>query len=711
MKHKTLVVVLVFALVMSTLTACSQPEEVKPILNVTTDYQDQLEPEKAPELTQVPIADETVPLEFDGPTWNDLRLIYGLDKLPTPSPTPTPAPDQITVEVDTTPKEELDKSGHLTTKYHITPVKVKKKNYLYVKGQWYITNDDLYIKGHVNNKCSAENFRKGPSTGNEVIRTIKRDAPVYIYEAAWMSDGSVWYKTVDPSDGTQGWQHSYYIDIDDDQKVFTNLSKIEFILNEGLVPSAVPTQKPDKTPSTIPTLVPTTTDKPTVTPTPRPTTVVITSEPTSTPKPTPAPTKIVITGTPAVTPTAKPTATSAPTTKINPPYGADAINDPTKEYYQSKVKKAFEKAGFTNIELKATPYDKAVGQPEGLVYRITIANNGSFSKDTTFYKDAEVVIWYYSRKDSVVNPTPTPTATPIPTTTPSPTPTPVYDANIRFSPYDSSELTGTNGTIMYKDEVEKAYKNAKFTRISLIPTKYDSKVGQPEGMVYKVEIGGSSGFTKTTQFFKDSDVNIYYYTRANIGQTGDDIDKITSPYDSSVFKANISSDEYLKTSVTNTYISAGFSNFEYEATYYNPTIGQPEGMVYRVDIAGQGGFTTDTMFYKDAKVKIFYYTRNAVTPYTNKQCLNMSPQNLIPTLVNNGWIHIEVNGIVYNVNDPNNGKPIYEFILSEYGNKPIYYVTIYDEKGYTLPGIASNGFEANRECSTSYKFVMNVTTE
>lgn len=406
---------------------------------------------------------------------------------------------------------------------------------------------------------------------------------------------------------------------------------------------------------------------PTATPTP-------TSTPTPTPKPTKAPSY-------PSTPIYKPTAT--PTPKVDAgmaaaPYGANDITS-SKTMNVNTVVNAFKKAGFTNVVKESKYYDPNVGQPEGTVYEVEVANSRWYSKGDTFYKDAKVIVFYYTR---------IPSASDIPVATPTPTPKPI-DPNVCKSPYDAGEFTNSSSSVtLYINDVERAYKAAGFTNVNIFADPYNPQVGQPEGMVYSVEIGGSTSFTTETTYYKDSVVNIHYYTRKGISGTGtqdsDDVDKVSSPLASTVFTDNSNASQYLLDTTLSMFTKAGFTNISTQPIHYDPTVGQPEGMVKYIEIAGSRNYTLSNKFYKDAAVVIYYYTRKPVTPYSNKECMTKNIQQLVKDFREAGFS--DKNILVYGSDLATNKN-----ILDEYGNaRPeiVYIVYKARENGYNTTKFA-----------------------
>lgn len=895
------------------LAGCSllgKVESVEPITEINTSYQSQLNPTQVVANDAIIMADETIPLEFDGPTWTELREKYGLS-VPITETTviEKPLPDE--------PVEQLDSSGLLETLAIETPMKADDgKEYILIKGQWYLFDKENGVKAYVNNKCDALNFRVGPSVGNAIITSYRTNAEVKIFKAAHMSDNSTWYY-VKQANGDTGWQHSYYLNIADGEKIkpattdilelikptekvevitivnhdasghlktrkytevgpayletgytfiaptrlwcyngagytndrimsveagtvlqvlgkaemsngltwyrvkwqvevdvvdteetegferveketaqitstptpveneevtavttlpswqkvmngnspteddnvvaadiikyitdkystgtlraditnsadmdgfeclegacedqitvdeyknnfFTELdaeiaeldgqyltdfnvivkqldnkakegetfTNIYVIFNKSDEKPAEKAPEPAPTPEAAPTQKPDTDEEtgmvkvikeytgyidynvekllgveeirdmyglmPTATPTP-------TATPIPTAKPTKAPS--------SYTPTYKPTATHTPKVESGMaavPYSASEITG-SKTMTVNNVVKAFKNAGFTNVTKESKYYDPNVGQPEGTVYDVEVANSRWYSKGDTFYKDAKVVVYYYTR---------VPSATDAPKVTPTPTPRPV-DPNVCKSPYSAGEFTNSTGATLYINDVERAYKKAGFTNVNIFADPYNPQIGQPEGMVYSVEIGGSTSFTTETTYYKDSVVNIHYYTRKGISGTGtqdsDDVDKVSSPLASTVFTDNSNASQYLLDTTLSMFTKAGFTNISTFPVHYDATIGQPEGMVKYIEIAGSRNYTLSNKFYKDAEVVIYYYTRKPVTPYTSKESMTKSITQLVQDFEKAGFSKKNIE--IYGSNLAEN-----EYLLDEYGN-------------------------------------------
>lgn len=427
---------------------------------------------------------------------------------------------------------------------------------------------------------------------------------------------------------------------------------VEKLLTDAQLRDMYGLPEPTATPTPRPTVKPTPTPKPVAKPTPKPTV-----KPTSTPTPT-----IGLTPTPTLAPG-----------MVAPPFNSTDITA-NKIMKVDDVVRQLRKAGFSNIATKAKYYDEAVGQPEGTVYTVSIANSTYFSMNQPFYKDAQVVVTYYTRTEVV---TPTPTATPTPTEAP-------LDPNVCRSPYDSSDFGSNAEKTYYFNDIEKAYRKAGFNNINVYADPYNPQIGQPEGMVYKIEIGGSTSFTTKTTYYKDTVVNIHYYTRNGISGSGtadaDNVDKVSSPVASTVFTDNSNASQYLLNTTIEMFAKAGFTNISSVPVYYNTTIGQPEGMVKYIEIAGSRNFTLSEKFYKDAAVKIYYYTRMPVTPLSSKECENLTVKALIDRLKKNGFA--EKNITIYGMSIENN-----DWLIDEYGNKRVNSVSLsyrVYKNGYTI---------------------------
>lgn len=953
----------------SLLAGCSmfgKVEPVVPITDVNTSYVNQLNPSPAAGEDKIIMADETVPLEFDGPTWTELRIKYGLS---------VPVTETTTIEVPlpTEPVEQLDESGLLETMAIEDPMDADDGNkYILLKGQWYLFDESEGIHAYINEKCGALNFRVGPSTGNKIITSYRRNTEVQIYRAAHMSDNSTWYY-VKQANGDMGWQHSYYISIKDTENIkpatvdilgltkstesievttivnhdssghtstkkytpvsekykllgytveaptrlwcytgagysndrimsveagtelqvlgkaemsngltwyrvkwtmevevidteetqhyerveaetpeptkvpdieetqpieeetsvnvpdatnVTALSSWQKLLNledtaedrnvitnelltemkdhwpdakhdetlkdagnkkiyvmleaknekvadikelraawynklvtvvEGkdisaynvytvvkynndleryetkvcLVYELIDAAPIDNTEETQPVEEPTTSvdkkdsadknagDKKTDSEAPTKITVIkeyigyidynveklltdeeiadmygytVTIKPTATPTVKATPTSTAtITRKPTVTPkpTSKPRVTVTPTPVLDEgmvasPYNSSDVEKFTSTTVNTVVTK-LKKAGFSNIETIAAYYDPDIGQSEGLVYQIKIANTTRFTTGQAFYKDAKVVVYYYTR---VVNVTPAPAIT---TSAP-------LDPNICKSPYNSSVFSSTVSATYYVSTVEAAFREAGFTNVNTYAEPYNPQIGQPEGMVYTVEVGGSTRYTTDTTYYKDTVVNIRYYTRQGISGTGnqgsDNVDKVSSPLASTVFADNSNSGQYLLDTTLNLYTNAGFTNVQTVAIYYDVKIGQPEGMVKYITIAGSRNFTLSNKYYKDAEVVIYYYTRKQLTPYSNDEVVGMSVDSVVSELLQHGFelsnIYIwgmqlsENDWVLDEYSDSDVSSMEFAYKIRKYGTESWQYISKYDA-GMTLP--------------------------
>ena len=927
MRRKILTALVIMGTLMM-LVGCSMFGEVEPVVPITdinSSYVNQLNPSPIAGDNTIVMADETVALEFDGPTWTELRVKYGLS-------VPLVGTTTIEVPIPTEPVEQLDKSGLLETMAIEKPMDADDGNkYILLKGQWYLYNKTDGVHAYINNKCGALNFRVGPSTGNKILTSYKRNTKVQVYMAAHMSDNSTWYY-VKQENGDMGWQHSYYINIEETEKVkpatadilgltkptystetitvinhdtsghlwtkkytevdeqykevgytfvaptrlwcytgagYTNdrimsveagtplqvLGKAEMSngltwyrvkwsievevvdteeteqyerVDESTTQTNTDTEKsktqtvvntPDVTDvTTLPswqkllnqedtsedrvvianelleemrelwpnaihnpqlkdagnkkifvmleaetedvadaaelraswynklvavleekdikaynvysivkyntdlernetkvclvyelvTAAPTNSTSSTVTTPgligettkqtedaePEMITVIkeyigyidynvekkltneqiaemyghtVTVAPTSVPtvKATPTPVitsaaKPTVTPKPKVTATPKPKVTVTPTPTLDKgmvaaPYNSSDVEKFTSTTATTVVAK-LKKAGFVNIETVATYYDPNVGQPEGLVYQIKIANSTRFTEGQAFYKDAKVIVYYYTR---IVNATPTPTN--IPATQ--------LDPNICKSPYNSSVFgSSTSSATYYVSTVEAAFRKAGFTNVNTYAEPYNPQIGQPEGMVYTVEVGGSTRYTTDTTYYKDTVVNIRYYTREGISGTGnqgsDNVDKVSSPLASTVFTDNSNSGQYLLDTTLNLYKNAGFTNVRTAAIYYDTTIGQPEGMVKYVTIAGSKSFTLSNKYYKDAEVIIYYYTRKQLTPYSNEDVIGVNIGSVVAELQQHGFTLSDI--YLWGMQLSEN-----EWVLDEYYRSPV----------------------------------------
>lgn len=951
MRKKLLVILLLLSMLIS-LVGCSlfgTVQHVDPLTDINSSYISQLNPVDVDADSNIIMADETVSMEFDGVTWTELRKKYGLD-------VPLEQTSTLQRPIEQVEVEQLDTTGYLQTMAIEIPMLADNgKEYILLKGQWYLYDDAYGVSAFINDKSGTLNFRTGPSVKNTIITSYKSATPIRVYKAAHMSDNSTWYY-VKQENGDMGWQHSYYINIDEnaitkpstadlvgivkpteetetvininhdrsgrlytrsytevqpefltdenlfiaptrlwcydgagytnerimaveagtpmyilgkaemsngltwyrtkwfmdvdviatdetlaileqqrqeqlealkakqnthdvvkytptildkedltvafnkliklqdteaerelvvtdllnqmnyfwpdagydknlkdagDKKVFVMLEADTEQINDGLelrdawinrlknivqseniaaynvyaiqrlngdfdryetkvclvlslgetktidetqieLPpieiredgmitikkeyigyidyniekfynteqlmamyglTPTPTITSTPTPTAAVTVTPVPTSKPSnigdtdkyITPTPKPTT---TSKPTATPKPT-ATTK------PTATPTSKPTATPTPTVEKGMalvPYNANDIYA-AKTLNIKTVEQAFKKAGFSNIKKQAVLYDPNIGQPEGTVFEVLVANTFNYRKDDAFYKDALVLISYYTRK-------PSPTSSPI--VSPTPTEMPL-DPNVCKSPYSSSAFTDTTGNTHYLENVEKAYKDAGFTNVNIFADPYNPQIGQPEGLVYRVEIGGSHNFTVDTTYYKDTVVNIHYYTRKGISGTGnqssDDVAKVSSPLASSVFTDDSNASQYLLNTTLNMYAKAGFTNISSVPVYYDVIIGQPEGMVKFIEIAGSGSYELSDKFYKDAEVVIYYYTRRAIAPVSSEECTSLSIGQIVNLFTSYGLS--KKNVLIYGANIAENPS-----LLAEYSKLRVSYLHI-----------------------------------
>lgn len=210
MQKQTYTLLIGLIILSLSLSSCNNPlgtvEKVEAITSVNTDYRSQLNAAPIQEQEDIiRMADETIPLEFDGPTWAELRVMYGLS-----------VPDfnfNVKTETPLAEVEQLDPTEHLITLAIEEPLEADDgKYYILLKGDWYEFDKTTGISAYVNNKCEALHFRQGPSTVNTILDILKSDTFVNIYKAAHMSDGSTWYY-VKKTDGTLGWQHSYYLNL------------------------------------------------------------------------------------------------------------------------------------------------------------------------------------------------------------------------------------------------------------------------------------------------------------------------------------------------------------------------------------------------------------------------------------------------------------------------------------------------------------------
>lgn len=196
-----------------TLTGCAggwSVKEVTPVPGIGQLYESQLTPSTLPSMEDEHImADESVPREFEGPTWQEYRERYGLK-----TPTFTSGSQQTIEALEQV--EQLDGSKLLNTLAIEDPTVCSDNcSYLLLKGDWFKLDDTDSVPAYVNTKAAALNFRKGPSTGNEIIDSFAPNTTVYVMRSAHMSDGSTWYY-VRTEDGRFGWQHSYYLNIKPD---------------------------------------------------------------------------------------------------------------------------------------------------------------------------------------------------------------------------------------------------------------------------------------------------------------------------------------------------------------------------------------------------------------------------------------------------------------------------------------------------------------
>ena len=213
MKLRFLILVILTTLV-SLLQGCKEVNTVEPVTDVNTNYHSQLNPKPVGEHEEnIVMADETVAKEFDGLTWYELRILYGLS-VPNMSYN-TSIYEEIVIEPE--PVEQLDKTGYLETMAIETPMEGDDgKYYILLKGEWYEFNEETGVRATVYN-CGALNFREGPSTKNTILDCLYAKTTVYVFKAAHMSDNSTWYY-VRQNDGTEGWQHSYYLNIHNSMK-------------------------------------------------------------------------------------------------------------------------------------------------------------------------------------------------------------------------------------------------------------------------------------------------------------------------------------------------------------------------------------------------------------------------------------------------------------------------------------------------------------
>lgn len=407
-------------------------------------------------------------------------------------------------------------------------------------------------------------------------------------------------ESVKPSDDTEDTEHEMITVIKEyigyiDYNVEKTMDVEEIRDMYGLDPTPTPTPTPK------PTATPTPTKKPSApknTPTPKPT-----KAPTNTPKPT---------HTPTPTPMAD---------MVIVPFSSVDVSG-SMNVKKDDVYKRLAAAGFTNITTEAIYYDPNIGQPEGTVLNVMIANSTYYKLGETFYQDARVVIRFYTRKplpSATPSPTPTPRPTSTPTPTPTPTPMPRPKEGQAAIPFASTIVErGYNIFDDNADYIWNALYKAGFTNVNYEEVYYDPEIGQPEGLIKQIKVGKDTTYLKGQVYYKDVQIVIYYYTHwkaeptkaptptpVPIGQ-----DQCRSPYNSSVFYDSKST--LYVDGVAATYKAAGFTNVNVYADPYNPLVGQPEGLVHRVEIAGSSSFTTDTVFYKESVVNIRYYTRKGI---------------------------------------------------------------------------------------------------
>ncbi len=158
--------------------------------------------------------------------------------------------------------------------------------------------------------------------------------------------------------------------------------------------------------------------------------------------------------------------------EISVPISSDDLGE--KQY--DEVKKLFKDAGFTNIEfneVKDLPVEDI--SKSGIVSSITINGNNQFSKEDSFFPEAEIVIEYHSA--------------------------------LEISPSkDAHEYWYEN----YED-VKNELASCGFTNIRTQSTVESSFWGNETGDVYSVSIGGYSSFDSDWSFKPDAEVIIKYY--------------------------------------------------------------------------------------------------------------------------------------------------------------------------------------------------------
>lgn len=421
-----------------------------------------------------------------------------------------------------------------------------------------------------------------------------------------------------------------------DYNVEKLLTEEEILDMYGVAPTATPTPTAKLTPTPKPTTKPVK-----VTPTPKPTIKL-----TPTPKPTKAPTPTIV-AKPTPTVTFAPTVTPIPSDMAAVPISSNELTNNNTSLKLEAVKKLFKNAGFTNVQAEPKMYDTEIGQPEGLVYQVSVAGRTYYNKNDVFYEDAKVIIRYYTRKpELIITPSPSPTATPRPTATPTPRPTltpmPTPKAGEVAAPFDSSIVDAGFNLFDDSDFIWKELYDAGFYNIEYEEVYYDPAVGQPEGLIKQIKIGRDTSFRKGQIYYKDVQVIIYYYTHYKAKPTATPTpttapissSQCRSPYNSSVFTNNTTT-LYVE-GVAATYKAAGFTNVSVYADPYNPIVGQPQGMVKNVSIAGSTSFTQDSKFFKDASVVITYYTR-IYTSQSSEEMLTLSLDELLTALTNAGF--------------------------------------------------------------------------
>lgn len=184
------------------------------------------------------------------------------------------------------------------------------------------------------------------------------------------------------------------------------------------------------------------------------------------------------------------------TAEITPPIDITELGE---ENY-TEVKKAFEEAGFTNIEKKVIKdlTEDRLNEKE-IVTAISIGDNSSFTKEDKFMADTKVVIEYHSEKE--------------------------IEVPESSSDYDNRDY----------QEVVKSFEDLGFKNIKTETATSFWEDGNNE--VYEVEINGQS-FAKGDSFLPDSEIVIRYYVsdESNTESGGKSSTELTKYYAQKAFE-------------------------------------------------------------------------------------------------------------------------------------------------------------------------------